>query len=290
MAGYTIFLPTAGRLVNLVRFKSVDGGSVDPKFLNARNMVPQPSIYDRVRSAGIDTVVVSHQEYADSPLTTIHSGDTRYLGHRTAAEFATLLRFATVQPGRRFVFGYWAGVDLVSHAWGPTSDTARLEAHLVQRALIEGLLRPLANEGGDVVVILTADHGHATIDADRQLPLSELSRRAGSWLSPATGERRAVGLTPQASGESTLRDATQGEGAIVSMDEAVAHGLFGPPPYHPELSQRVGRYLLLAKNGASFPYRSTNGADKPFASGAHGSLSPVEMVVPLMVWRFGSNA
>lgn len=290
MAGYTIFLPSAGRLVNLVRFKSVDGGSIDPRYLNPRKMVTQPSMYERLRKAGVESVVVSHKDYAGSPLTEIHSGDTPYRGHRTAAEFAAMLRSVSVQPGRRFVFGYWAGLDMVSHAWGPGSATARLEARLVQQALVEGFLRPLADEGGDVVVILTADHGHATIADERQMPLSELSRLAGSWMSPATGERRAVGLTPQASGESALREATSGDGAIVTVDEAVAHGLYGPPPHHPELVQRIGRDLLLAKDGASFPYRSANGDGKPFASGAHGSLTAVEMVVPLLVWRFGSNA
>lgn len=286
MAGYTVFLPSVGRLVNLVRFKSVDGGSVDPRQLNPRKMVTQPSIYDQLQAAGIESIVVSHKEYEDSPLTDIHSGDTPYRGHRTAAEFAAMLKATTALPGRRFVFGYWAGLDMVSHAWGPGSPTARLEARLVQQALIEGLLRPLADEDGDVVVIVTADHGHAAIDADRQLPLSELSRRAGSWMSPATGERRAVGLTPQARGEAALRQATRDDGVIVSVEEAVAHELFGPPPHHPDLVQRIGRDLLLAKGGASFPYRSTNGGDKPFAPGAHGSLSAIEMVVPLVVWRF----
>lgn len=285
MAGYTVFLPAVGRVVNLVRFKPVDGSTVDPRQLDPRTIVASPSLFDRLRDAGIDSVVVSHEEYARSPLTLAQSGDTAFAGHRTPAEMANRLLEAARRPGRRFIFGYWAGIDMLAHTWGPDSDTARLDLRLLQRALVDGMLRPLADSGDDIAVLLTADHGHTTIGVDRQMPLTDLARVVGGWSAPPTGERRAVGLTTAAGGREALEAAVAARGVVIPVAEAMLRGLFGPPPHHPELLARVGDLLLLAKPGASFPYRE-HGDDRPHAPGAHGSLTSDEMLVPLLGWRF----
>ena len=286
MAGYTVFLPALGRVINLVRFKPVDGSSIDSKRLDPRAMVATPSIFDRLRDVGVDSVVVSHQEYERSPLTLAQSGDTEYLGHRTLAEMAARLSDAVRRPGRRFVFGYWAGVDMLSHTWGPASDAARLDFRLFQRALVDGVLIPLRDRGEDAVVIVTADHGHTTVDPERQISLADLARVVGGWAGPPTGERRAVGLTVPTGSRAMLASAVSGRGAVVPVADAMLHGLFGPPPHHPELISRIGDLLLLARANASFPYR-VHGENKPPALGAHGSLTADEMLVPMLVWRFG---
>ena len=287
MVGYTVFLPVVGRVVNLVRFKPVDGSTADPKHLDPRAIVALPSVFDRLRDAGVDSVVVSHQEYARSPLTLAQSGDTAFAGHRTPAELATRLLEAARRQGRRFIFGYWAGIDMLAHTWGPDSDAVRLDLRLLQRALIDGVLRPLADSSDDIAVLLTADHGHTAIGIDRQTPLADLARVVGSWATPPTGERRAVGLGTSAGGRAALEAAVAGSGVVITVADAMLHGLFGPPPHHPELLARVGDLLLLAKSGASFPYRE-HGDDRPHAPGAHGSLTSDEMLVPLLGWRFGS--
>ncbi len=286
MVGYTVYLPAVGRVVNLVRFKPLDGTTADPRLLDPRRMVAMPSVFDRLRDVGVDAVVVSHEEYARSPLTLAQSGDTDYEWHRTPAELAWRLLDVVRRPGRRFVFGYWAGVDMLAHSWGPSGDATRLDLQLLQRALVEGFLRPLAASGDDVAVVLTADHGHTDVAPDRQLPLSDLVRAVKTWAAPPTGERRAVGLTPPASAREMLEDAVRGRGVVLPVAEAKLHGLFGPPPHHPELLRRVGDLLLLAKASESFPYRDHRDG-KPHAPGAHGSLTRDEMLVPLLVWRFG---
>lgn len=286
MAGYTVLLRTVGRVVNLVRFKPADGSSLDPKRLDPRTMVAFSSVFDLLAEAGVPSVVVSHQEYARSPLTLAQSGDTEYLGHRTPAEMAARLLESVRRPGRRFIFGYWAGVDMLAHSWGPSSDVVRLDLRLLQRALVEGFLRPVAESGDDVAVLLTADHGHTGVDVERQCGLSALARVAGGWSGPPTGERRAVGLTPAAGGRAALEEEVGARGVIVSTADAMLHGLFGPPPHHPELLSRIGDLLLLAKGDASFPYRD-HGEDRPHAPGAHGSLTAEEMLVPMLGWRFG---
>lgn len=286
MAGYTVLLPAVGRVVNLVRMKPADGSALDPSRLDPRSVVPLPSMFDLLRDAGIESVVVSHHEYARSPLTLAHSGETEYLGYRTPAEMAWRLHEAVERPGRRFVFGYWAGIDMLAHSWGPASGAVQLDLRLLERALIDGFLKPLGESGGDVVVVLTADHGHTSVTPVRACSLADLAKVTGGWSAPPTGERRAVGLTPAPGGDVALRDAVRGRGVVVSVADALLHGLFGPRPHHPELLSRVGELLLVAQSDASFPYRHHDD-EKGYAPGAHGSLTLDEMLVPLLGWRFG---
>jgi len=287
MAGYTLYLKTLGRVVNLVRFQPVDGGQFDSSALDTRSFLPVPTIYDILREAGIECSVVSHKEYANSPLTQVHSGDTPYVGHRTAGEMAALLMQEVAKPGRRFVFGYWAGVDMLGHTHGATSAVSDIEVDTIAYTLRHHFLDPLAEMGEDVAVILTADHGLTDIPESGITTLNDLNALTGSWRSPSTGERRAVGLSlPELGARLHLHDALGERAAILDAADAIDAGLYGPGPHHTDLLGRVGDTLLLARGSASFPFLSSRQSHSP-SLGAHGSLTPEEMLVPLLSWRFG---
>lgn len=289
MVGYTLLIPSLGRVVNMVTFKPVDGGPLPDGSIDLAGFVAVPTVYDHLAAHGIESVVVSHREYSRSPLTIVQSGDTPYIGHRTAAEMAGLLYRQATMPARRFIFGYWAGVDMLAHTYGPRSEQCDLELRLLDQALRDGFLAPLARRGDDVVVILTADHGHATVLDDHVLPLNDLSAAVEGWAGPPTGERRAVGLSLGSdSSRAQLQHAVGNAGVVMSSSDAVSASLYGPPPHHPELQARTGDTLLLSTGSASFPYRpgrKDGGAE--ISPGAHGSLTPEEMLVPFVVWRFG---
>jgi hypothetical protein len=287
MAGYTLFLPALRRVVNMVRFQPVDGGQFDSSVLDMSSFLPVPTIYDILRDQGIDCVVVSHKEYANSPLTQVHSGKTSYRGHRTPGEMVALLMREVTKPGRRFVFAYWAGVDMLGHTHGPAGDVAAVEIDSLAYTLRHHVLDPLAALGDDVAVILTADHGLTDIPESAATTLNDLNALTGAWRSPATGERRAVGLSlPEDGARLRLRDALGERAAILDARDAIDAGLYGPPAHHPDLQQRIGETLLLARGPASFPFQSSRPQPTP-SLGAHGSLTPEEMLVPLLTWRFG---
>ena len=287
MAGYTLFLPALGRVVNMVRFQPVDGGQFDASVLDTASFLPVPTIYDILRDHGIDCSVVSHKEYGNSPLTQVHSGKTPYRGHRTPGEMAALLLREVGKPGRRFVFAYWAGVDMLGHTHGPDGDVSEVEIDTLAYTLRRHVLNPLAALGEDVAVILTADHGLTDIPETSATTLNDLNALTGAWRSPATGERRAVGLSLPAQGARLrLSDALGERAAILDACDAVDAGLYGPPIHHPDLQKRIGDTLLLARGPASFPFQSSRPQPTP-SLGAHGSLTPEEMLVPLLSWRFG---
>jgi hypothetical protein len=287
LAGYTLHIPSVNKLINMVTFKPVDSAN-GPSPVDPGTFLPVPTIYDLVRDADGDAVVVSHREYQRSPLTQIHSGDTPYRGHRTLAEFVHLLREETLRPSDRgrFVFGYWAGLDMLAHAWGPESPVCDTETAILEDVLQREFLEPIAEVARDVAVIVTADHGQATVPEAEALPLHRLVAATGGWRRPPTGERRAVGVSfTNAEQRASVRSRIGASGVVLDVSDAIEQGLYGPGPRHPELGERIGDALLLARGRRSFPFRPPKeGAE--VSLGGHGSLTANEMLVPLLVWRF----
>jgi hypothetical protein len=288
MVGYTLFIQSLGRVVNMVFFKPVDGGSFDPTRLKLRSFVPVPTVFDRLADVGIPSVVVSHREYSRSPLTIVQSGDTPYAGHRTATEFAHLLLRNATLPGRRLVFGYWAGLDMLEHTYGPDSAVCGAELDLLQQVLLDGFLSPLQDSGEDVAVIITADHGQASVPEDQTVPLAALSTASGGWKRAATGERRSLGLKMSDNAAQRLAAAVEGRGVVLSVADALKAGLYGPGALHHDVEDRIGNTLLLARDRTSFPFRPPRSDSSEPSLGAHGSLTADEMLVPLLCWRFGT--
>jgi hypothetical protein len=287
LVGYTLYIPGLRRTANLLTFQPVDGGGFDAQCLDPHTFRSVPTLYDRLAEVGIESVVVSHRDYARSPLTILQSGDTPYIGHRTLGEMTALLLEQIRKPGRRFVFGYWAGVDMLAHTHGPLSAACDAERNLVDRALRCWLLAPLAKLRDEVAVVVTADHGVESIPPERARSLNELTADVGGWLRPNTGERRSMGLSLRPGVNPDIIQSFVGnDGCVLNVGEAVQAGLYGPPPQHPEIEERVGNQLLLARGQASFAFAPPRTSTEP-SYGAHGSLTPREMLAPLLTWRFG---
>ena len=67
-------------------------------------------------------------------------------------------------------------------------------------------------------------------------------------------------------------------------DQLIAAGWFGPAPYHPRLSTRVGDYTLLMKD--NWTIKDWLPEEKRYTMlGVHGGISSNEMRVPLIALR-----
>jgi hypothetical protein len=70
---------------------------------------------------------------------------------------------------------------------------------------------------------------------------------------------------------------------LLDSDYAIHHGLFGPGKEHPELAERCGELVVMAR-GTAFLWW----ANKPDPLiGRHGGLTPEEMRVPFLAARLG---
>lgn len=283
IAGYTLYLEEQAATVNIVGWKPVGGVELACPLPEPVGFSGVQTIYSRLEAAGIETAVVANQEFSASALTNIHSPGVTYFGHRTPAELAGLLLRETQRPGRRFIYGYWDGFDALSHTWGPESDVALNELHVLDQALGRGLLAPLGASGKDVVLLVVADHGHIGIEQDQVMSLKDhLALFAGERPIP-TGDRRATGL-PDANSAALahLAEVAGDRGVVLPVRDAIRAGLYGLGEQHPELLSRIGETLLLSRDHSAFVFPQSNNV----TAGGHGSLTSREMLVPLLGWRF----
>jgi hypothetical protein len=104
-------------------------------------------------------------------------------------------------------------------------------------------------------------------------------------LRPLCGERRVaycyVAPDKRPVFEAYVRRHLARAAHLYASDRLIAAGWFGPPPYHPRLSSRVGDYTLVMKD--NWTIKDWLPGEKRFAMlGVHGGISASEMRVPLV--------
>jgi hypothetical protein len=138
---------------------------------------------------------------------------------------------------------------------------------------------------------VTADHGVLDVPAHAQVLFGE-DPSLVDGLRFVAGEPRCLQLHVEPDAGAGLRAALldrwrRAEGAraeVVSRDEAIARGWFGPV-VDAEVVPRIGDILVAARKAVA--YYDTRAASQEARAmiGQHGSFSPEETMVPLL--RFG---
>lgn len=285
MAGYTLYFREIERVVNMITWRVAGSDYDHAEPPDPRRVLELPNVFSVLERGGVDTVIVSNTWFEQSPLTLAQASGVRFRGYRTLAEFTHRLMREVQRPGKRFVFGYWDGFDALGHSWGSDSAPSRLELRLIDRALREGLFAPLAGAAEGVALLLTADHGHTPTPRDARLNLTDIPGLFGSLARRPTGEPRQLGLRFRSDAEqlrAAMSGRWSGQAVVLDAGEALDAGLYGPPPRHRDLMERLGDTLLLARGTAAFDFPGGVSG----SLGGHGSLSPAEMLVPLLVWRY----
>jgi hypothetical protein len=105
-------------------------------------------------------------------------------------------------------------------------------------------------------------------------------------LLPPLGESRAPFFYPL-SGKSAwvrgyLEEHLGKKFVFMSQEELITSGLLGPGEAHPEIAVRLGELIGLARGQVALV---RDGADALRLRGRHGSLTPAEMLVPLLAMR-----
>jgi hypothetical protein len=266
--GITGFRVRIGETVlNAIRWQQADG-----------KRPPDPAGFQRVEAFGGRAVpVVMKSEFRTSGLTGAHLQGTEFLGATTPAVLVELVR-EQVAGGAPFVYAYYPGVDEVAHAYGLDGPFYPAELAAADRlvAAVRDALPP------DAVLVVTADHGQVHLDADSWVGLGPLDDMVTCYA----GDARFRYLHAPRGAVPTLREAAAdlvGDDAwVFTRDQLLDEGWLGPDPTGPARS-RVGDVVLAAKAPVGF-------VDPTFPRetglrSAHGSLTPDEMLVPLLAGR-----
>jgi len=290
--GTQLLLPEQGVLANMLALAPVahrrseellDWGWVPEEFVTV------PSLGQQLTANGVQTVAHTYLPYIGGGLSRIFlRGMANVRGHVGFSDMWINLRHALLErPGEPlFVSGYWGGTDAAAHVYGPDGEPFRAALRHLARSLEEDFLDPLpatAREG--TLLVITADHGQTSTPPERAVQFADHPALRQMLLLPPAAEPRAAYLYVRPGQTEAVRayvaEHLADRFVLLEMEQALAAGLFGPGEPSPKTRARLGDLLLLARNDSRLLVTEE---PVPF-HGHHGSLTPEEMLVPLLMAR-----
>ena len=264
MVGYRMLL--GGQVLDVLRWKVPDGKAPEPASV---------TLVDK-SFCGRDVPTVVRAEFNRTGFTESHMRGVRFVGWRTTATLVTHVA-RLIEAGEPFVYAYYDGVDKVAHEYGIADGFFPAETCSTDR-LVGDLLDALP---ADAVLVITADHGQ--VQFERWVTMEPVSRHVRAYA----GDARLRYLYARPGAEPDLLkaagDAFGDVAWVFGRDQLVDEGWLGPEPPPGDVLSRLGDVTLAAKGTVAFA-DPTHPHETRLRAG-HGSLSPDEMLVPLLAGR-----
>jgi hypothetical protein len=258
-----------------------DGRTVDVRNRFVPEEVqPLPTALERAAAAGARVRLAVSHHLRDSGLSraVLRGGDVHgvyALGDLTAVALAGL---SGGTPA--LTYAYHGDLDLLGHVYGPGSPPWRLQLSHVDRlaaAIAGGLPDRTA-------LVVTADHGMIGIPEEHRLDIDTTpALQAGVRLVAGEPRARYLHTDPGAAGDvlAAWTDLLADRAWIATRDQAIAAGWFGGPVTD-RIRDRIGDLVVAARTDIAM----TRSAAEPRLArllGHHGSLTPDEQLVPVLV-------
>ncbi|GAA4942537.1 hypothetical protein HD597_001079 [Nonomuraea thailandensis] len=272
MVGLMLAVPGTGHLFNCLRWTLPDGLTMDPD-----EWQPAATVYQRAAEAGVEPVYVAPAEFEGTGLTRAVYRGVRYVAADSIDDRVARVHETLRERRPAYVTVYYGDLDAAGHMVGWGSDE-----WLRQLGIVDDMARRLA-EGlppGSALYV-TADHGmiNATekIDAESVPELTE-----GVALLGGEARARHVYARPGAAKQvlESWRETLHGKAWVVSRQEAVESGWFGPRVADAWLA-RIGDVVAVPHTDLAITAPSTHRIEALF-TGYHGSLTAAEQHVPLL--------
>lgn len=269
LVGFTSRVPGTGKLLNALLWDK----SVDPL-----EWQPHPTAFTGLRGLGATVTVVNKREFAGSGLTVAAHRGADYVGadkvgERIAAAVSASLERASL------TYLYDGDLDWTGHRYGVAS-----QPWLQQLAMVDAEAEQLREAlPPSVRLLVVADHGmvdsppSSRVDVDEQLELRDGVALLG-------GEARFRHLYCQGGAVddvvATWSSVLGSRADVLTRADAIGRGWFGP--VSSGVLPRLGDVVVACHGDtavlstADFPYEAT-------LVGLHGSLTPDEMLIPLLV-------
>lgn len=270
IVGYTSIVPETGGLLNSLTW---DAG-VDP-----RKWQPHPTVFDRLEAAGVTTRNVSKARFDGSGLTAAAFRGSAHRGADSVQERLDAARFAIREGDSALVYVYDSQLDHIGHGAGCESQRWRDE--LIAADQLAERLRASLPAG--TVLLVVADHGMIDVPAEDLVDIDkDPDLLAGLRL--VAGESRFRHLYCVDGATEDVRATYQarlGDSALVlTREDAAARGWFGR--VEPRVAPRIGD-VVVASFGSVALVASRRFPHEAGLIGLHGSLTPDEMTIPLLI-------
>jgi predicted AlkP superfamily pyrophosphatase or phosphodiesterase len=275
LPGYTVRDPAIGELMNQLRWKP---------WTPPHAWQPYPTVFQIADTAGVHTAQVSSPTFRDTPLTKVALSGGTFHGRLTGEERMDLAAGQLAAGDRSLVYTYYSEVDGSGHRFGVDSDAWRGQLMCVDR-LVQRLAEQLPPRAA---LYVTADHGMIDIPFDEQSRIDfdeDWELRAGVALLGGEGRARHVYAVPGAESDvlACWREVLGEQFWVASRDEAIEAGWFGPT-IDERVHGRIGDVIAAAHDDVVIT-ASVNEPNESAMVGVHGSMTPVEQLVPLLEVR-----
>lgn len=271
LLGYTVRHPDTGELLNMISWN----GSAEPERWQSC-----PTLFERASAHGVGVVSVGQESFRDSGLTRAALRGGAFAPGASFADRVDAAIRSVKDPRTRLVYLYTGEVDTVGHHKGWRSWEWGEEANVVDRELAR-LVRSVPR---GTTVLVTADHGMVDVHHDDKIDVARTPALAQDVVLVA-GEPRATHVHCVPGAAPAVADRWRGvlgdTAWVLTRGEAEAHGLFGSvAPRHRPV---IGDLVVAARGTRAIVDSRVQSAPSLGLIGMHGSLTPQEMLVPLVV-------
>jgi hypothetical protein len=290
--GYEMWLKEFSMVANMILHTPMtfrgSTGSLEKAGFSPLTFLNTPTLGSHLRNHGVKSHSFTHYSIANSGLSQMLMQDVEVHPFQTPASLWVSIRrlIETDLDEQMFIWTYWGQLDGISHYHGPDDERAEAEFLHFSTAFEDYFLKKLKNQARkNTLVILTADHGQT------YTPLrtaQEIKNHPGLYqhlrIKP-TCENRFAFLYLREGREEQVRQYFSthfpNHFSLITQDEAIQSGLFGPGSHHPDLLDRIGDLIAIAHDDAYLWWAN----EEDFLLGRHGSLYPEDMLVPFLAAR-----
>lgn len=269
MVGYTSRIPGTNDLLNALAWDK----SVDPV-----EWQPHPTAFARLAAAGVAVTVVNKREFRGSGLTVAAHRGAEFVGaDRVGERIAAVVSSAAQRPSLTYM--YDGDPDWTGHRFGVASSQ-----WLQQLAMVDAEAEQLRETlPPDVRLVVVADHGMVDSPPESRVDVAD-HHELRDGLALLGGEARFRHLYARGGAVADMVATWQGvlgdRALVLTRDEAIGRGWFGT--VGAGVRPRLGDVVVACTGDTAvldtdvFPYEAR-------LVGLHGSLTPGEMLVPLLV-------
>ncbi len=269
VVGFTSRIPGTDRLLEALRWDK----NVDP-----RQWQSHPTAFDRARASGMSATVVSKRMFEGTGLTDASQRGATYVGADTVGErISGSVRAAS--ESRSITYLYEGELDATGHRRGCESWAWKHQLAMID-SFAARLREALPSRTG---LVITGDHGMVDVHPDTRVDVDEEPElMEGVRLFGGEARFRHLYCSAGTVDEVAKRwgERLGDDGVVVTREQAIDEGWFGA--VDSDVRPRLGDVMvacmgdLAVVSTSRFPYEAT-------LVGLHGSLTPQEMIVPLLV-------
>jgi hypothetical protein len=279
LTGYSSYDEDTDAIVNWLAWRSVGPGEDLRDRLVPEVVQPRPTIWERADAAGISTAICTFDNFRGSGLTRAVLRGGHWNGTLTEGDAVARAGDASQQGHRSLVYVYVSTLDLIGHMRGPDTESWR-----EQLSIVDGIATRLAARlPSDATMFVTADHGMVLVPEEAKVDYDATPSLQDGVVALAGEPRARYVHTKRGAADDVLvtwREVLGPEWRVLSRDDAIVAGLFGPT-IDTVAKTRIGDVVALALgNGGVVERRKLPRLSA--MPGQHGSVTDEELLVPLL--------